>query len=108
MGEKAGYVGDLAVVGLEGEVQSDSPGNGKRKRGQEGGGGGGGGVTKGASGFMKRVESAGVKVIRAPKGMSRNKSNGSRWLAKYVPCFSSLLGIGGRGGHWLTCAGTSV
>ncbi|PWY94205.1 putative HIT finger domain protein [Aspergillus sclerotioniger CBS 115572] len=68
VGEKAGYA-----------PGNGGNGNGKRKRGQ---GGGGGGVTKGEMGFMRRVESAGVKVVRAPKGMSRNRSNGSRWLAK--------------------------
>ncbi|RAK95052.1 zinc finger HIT domain-containing protein [Aspergillus ibericus CBS 121593] len=74
VGEGSGYVRDLAVVGLEGEIQGDN--GGKRKRGQDGGG------TKGEIGFLRRVEKAGVKVVRAPKGMSRSKSNASRWLVK--------------------------
>lgn len=36
------------------------------------------GLAKGEAGFLRGAEVAGVKVIRAPKGMSRNKQNGSR------------------------------
>lgn len=36
------------------------------------------GLAKGEAAFLRGAETAGVKVLRAPKGMSRNKQNGSR------------------------------
>ncbi|KAF7585499.1 hypothetical protein BBP40_010796, partial [Aspergillus hancockii] len=36
----------------------------------------------GEFGFLRGAEAAGVTVLRAPRGMSRNKANGTRWLAK--------------------------
>ncbi|PYH75749.1 hypothetical protein BO82DRAFT_437203 [Aspergillus uvarum CBS 121591] len=105
-GDAAGFVRDLAVVGLDsltstgtgerlegegGEVGGGGGGSvgGKRKRGGFVGGpggpvgaGAGSGPAKGESGFLREVRNAGVKVIRAPRGMSRNKENGSRWFAK--------------------------
>ncbi|PYH49565.1 zinc finger HIT domain-containing protein [Aspergillus saccharolyticus JOP 1030-1] len=84
-GDAGGFVRDLAVVGLDTDPSSNagggdgSPlevGGGKRKRGF------GGGSGRGELGFLRQVENAGVKLIRAPKGMSRNKENGSRWFAK--------------------------
>lgn len=53
---------------------------GKRKRGD----GGAGGATRAEMEFLRRAEERGVRVVRAPKGMSRNKGNGSRWLGRYV------------------------
>ncbi|CAG8903815.1 unnamed protein product [Penicillium egyptiacum] len=43
------------------------------------------GLAKGEAAFLRGAETAGVRVIRAPKGMSRNKQNGSRLHPK---CFS--------------------
>jgi hypothetical protein len=40
------------------------------------------GLAKGEAGFLRGAEAAGVKVLRAPKGMSRNKQNGSRMHPK--------------------------
>ena len=42
------------------------------------------GLAKGEAGFLRGAEAGGVRVIRAPKGMSRNKQNGSRLHPKYV------------------------
>lgn len=42
------------------------------------------GLVKGEAGFLRGAEAGGVKVIRAPKGMTRNKQNASRWHPKYV------------------------
>ncbi|RAK75762.1 zinc finger HIT domain-containing protein [Aspergillus fijiensis CBS 313.89] len=55
---------------------------GKRKRGAAVAFAGAAGPAKRESGFLREVRNAGVKVIRAPRGMSRNKENGSRWFAK--------------------------
>ena len=56
-------------VGAEGEQESVS--GRKRKHPNQG-------LVKGEAGFLRGAEAGGVKVIRAPKGMSRNKQNGSR------------------------------
>ena len=42
------------------------------------------GLVKGEAGFLRGAEAGGVRVVRAPRGMSRNKVNGSRWHPKYV------------------------
>lgn len=42
----------------------------------------GGGLVKGEAGFLRGAEAGGVRVVRAPRGMSRNKANGSRWHPK--------------------------
>ncbi|KAH8425183.1 zinc finger HIT domain-containing protein [Aspergillus melleus] len=68
---------DVAAVGLEHEVESEGDGARKRKRPNNDGG-----MVRGEAAFMRGAENAGVKVIRAPKGMSRSKSNGSRWHPK--------------------------
>ncbi|KAJ5747045.1 uncharacterized protein N7511_008741 [Penicillium nucicola] len=41
------------------------------------------GLVKGEAGFLRAAEAAGVQVIRAPKGMSRNKQNASRLHPKH-------------------------
>ncbi|KAJ5165872.1 hypothetical protein N7492_006168 [Penicillium capsulatum] len=41
------------------------------------------GLVKGEAGFLRGAEAGGVKVIRAPKGMTRNKQNASRWHPKH-------------------------
>ncbi|RAL14524.1 zinc finger HIT domain-containing protein [Aspergillus homomorphus CBS 101889] len=84
-GASAGFVRDLAVVGLEDspvgserEGGAEGPNLGKRKRGGQHRNG----PLRGESGFLREVEKAGVKLIRAPRGMSRNKENGSKWFAR--------------------------
>lgn len=66
----------VAAMGKKGGAGA----GGKRKRGDGGAGGG----TRAEMEFLRRAEERGVKVVRAPKGMSRNKGNGSRWLGRYV------------------------
>lgn len=40
------------------------------------------GLVKGEAGFLRGAEAGLVKVLRAPRGMSRNKQNTSRWHPK--------------------------
>lgn len=40
------------------------------------------GFVKGEAGFLRGAEAGGVRVLRAPRGMTRNKENGSRWHPK--------------------------
>lgn len=40
------------------------------------------GLVKGEAGFLRGAEAGGVKVLRAPRGMTRNKENSSRWHPK--------------------------
>lgn len=62
---------------VDGEVTQESGGGRKRKfPGQ--------GLVKGEAGFFRGAETSAVKVARAPRGMSRNKENNSRWNPKYV------------------------
>ncbi|KAA8652828.1 hypothetical protein EYZ11_007205 [Aspergillus tanneri] len=68
---------DLAAVGLQHEVNEEDDGARKRKRPNNDGG-----MVKGEAGFLRGAEDAGVTVVRAPKGMSRSKNNGSRWHPK--------------------------
>lgn len=72
-------------MGLEGEGEPEhglGDARGKRKRGPAPGNGPDRGLAKGEAGFLRRAEEAGVKVIKAPKGMSRARMNGSKWHAK--------------------------
>ncbi|GLA69553.1 hypothetical protein AtubIFM55763_009507 [Aspergillus tubingensis] len=86
-------VRDLEAVGLDagdvvdggvddrkkGGAGAGAGAGGKRKRGGDTAGGGG---TRAEMEFLRRAEERGVRVVRAPKGMSRNKGNGSRWLGR--------------------------
>ncbi|PYH73019.1 uncharacterized protein BO88DRAFT_441505 [Aspergillus vadensis CBS 113365] len=104
-------VRDLEAVGLDAGDVGGGNGNkggagagagagGKRKRGGDTGSAGGG--TRAEMEFLRRAEERGVRVVRAPKGMSRNKGNGSRWLGRYVYLsLSSLLawGMGDRANY---------
>jgi hypothetical protein len=40
------------------------------------------GLVKGEAGFLRGAEAGAVKVVRAPRGMTRNKQNNSRWHPK--------------------------
>lgn len=40
------------------------------------------GFVKGEAGFLRGAEAGAVTVVRAPRGMSRNKENNSRWHPK--------------------------
>jgi hypothetical protein len=77
-------VRDAAVVGLDHEPELSQLGErergGKRKRGM----GFEEQFVKGEAGFLRRAQEAGVKVIKAPRGMSRSKANGSKWHIKWA------------------------
>jgi hypothetical protein len=61
------------------KVNRDRSGNShgnKRKRGPESG------LSRGEAGFVRRARECGVRVIKAPAGMSRGRVNGSKWHHK--------------------------
>lgn len=76
---------------VEGGGEEDVGGGGgkKRKRGNHEGG-----LVKGEAGFLRGAQDGEVSVVRAPRGMTRNKQNTSRWHPKYVtthlPCLPGL------------------
>lgn len=59
-----------------GEVGDVAGGVGRKRKLQ------GQGLVKGEAGFLRGAEAGAVKVVRAPRGMSRNKENTSRWHPK--------------------------
>ncbi|GAQ09884.1 hypothetical protein ALT_7205 [Aspergillus lentulus] len=88
---------DPAVLGLEHEVGQDgqdAEAGRKRKRPEQGG------FVKGEAGFLRGAQNAGVRVIRAPRGMSRNKANASKWNPKHK-CLSWTV-------EWITADGKKV
>ncbi|KAL2813910.1 hypothetical protein BJX63DRAFT_393559 [Aspergillus granulosus] len=72
-------VRNAEVVGLEHEdfeqTEKDRNGN-KRKRDLQSG------LSRGEAGFVRRAKDGGVRVIKAPAGMSRGRVNGSKWHQK--------------------------
>ncbi|RHZ58425.1 hypothetical protein CDV55_104049 [Aspergillus turcosus] len=93
---------DPAVLGLEHELGQDgldgldAETGAKRKRPEQGGFG----FVKGEAGFLRRAQSAGVRVIRAPRGMSRNKANASKWNPRHK-CLSWTV-------EWITADGKKI
>ena len=85
---------DLAVVGLDGDEESGRAETGRKRRRVEGGSGG---FVRGEFGFLRGAEEAGVTVLRAPRGMSRNKANASKWMPKYA--FLLEIWVGGERGE---------
>ncbi|KAF4237741.1 hypothetical protein CNMCM6805_006798 [Aspergillus fumigatiaffinis] len=86
---------DPAVLGLEHEQDGpDAEAGRKRKRPEQGG------FVKGEAGFLRGAQNAGVRVIRAPRGMSRNKANASKWNPKHK-CLSWTV-------EWITADGKKV
>ncbi|KAL4914868.1 hypothetical protein BDW62DRAFT_213157 [Aspergillus aurantiobrunneus] len=80
-----GGVRDPGVVGLDSDENDNedvNEGGRKRKRGPGSGPVPERGIVKGEAGFLRRAQDAGVKVIKAPRGMSRAKMNGSKWHSK--------------------------
>ncbi|KAJ5587169.1 uncharacterized protein N7459_002934 [Penicillium hispanicum] len=55
------------------------------------------GLVKGEAGFLRGAEASGVRVFRAPRGMTRNKLNASRWHPKHK-CLSWSV-------EWISAAG---
>ena len=66
-----------AADGEEAEEALESGAGRKRKHPGQG-------LVKGEAGFLRGAEAGAVKVMRAPRGMTRNKQNTSRWHPKYV------------------------
>lgn len=54
-----------------------------------------GGLVKGEAGFLRGIENAGVRVVRAPRGMTRDKQNTSKWNPKYVVFVMCWVMLGG-------------
>ncbi|KAJ9293228.1 hypothetical protein DTO271G3_7951 [Paecilomyces variotii] len=52
-----------------------APGAGKKRKRET--------LVKGEAGFLRGAEASGVRVVRAPRGMTRNKENTSRWHLKH-------------------------
>ncbi|KAL4977199.1 hypothetical protein BDW66DRAFT_40581 [Aspergillus desertorum] len=82
-------VREPGVVGLDEDELGQRPGQDHagdgRKRKRAGPGAESGferGLAKGEAGFLKRAAEARVRVIKAPRGMSRAKMNASRWHSK--------------------------
>lgn len=67
---------DYVEGGADGE--EDNGNAKKRKRANNDGSG----LVKGEAGFLRGSQTSEVHVIRAPKGMTRNKQNTSRWHPK--------------------------
>ncbi|KAJ5321325.1 hypothetical protein N7476_004327 [Penicillium atrosanguineum] len=65
-----------AADGEEAE-ESLEPGAGRKRKHP------GQGLVKGEAGFLRGAEAGAVKVLRAPRGMTRNKQNTSRWHPKH-------------------------
>ena len=63
---------------VEGGVDGEEENSRKRKRASYDGGG----LVKGEAGFLRGSQTSEVDVVRAPKGMTRNKQNTSRWHPK--------------------------
>ncbi|KAL4964955.1 zinc finger HIT domain-containing protein [Aspergillus stella-maris] len=72
--------GRVGGLGEDGDGNGDG-GRGKRKRGGQGHGQNQG-LARGEAGFLRKAMESGVTVVKAPKGMSRAKANGSKWLQK--------------------------
>ncbi|KAJ6036748.1 hypothetical protein N7540_001027 [Penicillium herquei] len=83
-----------AQDGDGGDSQDSGAGAGrKRKHPQQG-------LVKGEAGFLRGAETGAVTVIRAPRGMSRNKQNNSRWHPKHK-CLSWSV-------EWVSTSGEKI
>ncbi|KAL6235249.1 hypothetical protein BDW75DRAFT_144572 [Aspergillus navahoensis] len=108
-------VREPGVVGLdEDELGQDDTGD-KRKRKRAGpvaGNWNGNvferGLAKGEAGFLKRAAEARVRVIKAPKGMSRAKMNGSRWHPKQKCLQWTIEWMTDNGTKRMNCAETAT
>ncbi|KAL4815717.1 hypothetical protein BDW67DRAFT_62944 [Aspergillus spinulosporus] len=103
------------IVGLdEHELGQDDAGDGrKRKRAGPGSGNGNGhgferGLARGEAGFLKKAAEARVRVIKAPKGMSRAKMNSSRWLPKQKCLQWTIEWVTDNGTKRMNCAETAT
>ncbi|KAL4734218.1 hypothetical protein BDV11DRAFT_213086 [Aspergillus similis] len=112
-------VREPGIVGLDeeelgqGQGQDDAGDGRKRKRAGPGAGNGNGhgferGLAKGEAGFLKRAAEARVRVIKAPKGMSRAKMNGSRWHPKQKCLQWTIEWVTDNGTKKMNCAETAT
>ncbi|RDW61758.1 uncharacterized protein DSM5745_10430 [Aspergillus mulundensis] len=102
-------VKDPGVVGLDDQTEQET--GAKRKRGGPAAQNGNGlerGLAKGEAGFLKRAADAGVKVIKAPRGMSRAKANGSRWHPKQKCLHWTIEWVTDNGTKRMNCAETAT
>ncbi|CAL5870875.1 uncharacterized protein PFLUO_LOCUS5116 [Penicillium psychrofluorescens] len=84
-----GHLGDQAETDGAPGAEDAAPG-GKRKHPHQG-------LVKGEAGFLRGAEAGGVNVVRAPRGMTRNRQNASRWHPKHK-CLNWSV-------EWITAAG---
>ncbi|KAJ5945654.1 hypothetical protein N7454_002493 [Penicillium verhagenii] len=85
--------GQIPADGDGEDLQDSGPGR-KRKIPQQG-------LVKGEAGFLRRAEAGAVTVIRAPRGMTRNKLNNSRWHPKHKCLSWSVEWISATGEKFL-------
>ncbi|KAL3481271.1 hypothetical protein BJX99DRAFT_253927 [Aspergillus californicus] len=93
---KVNRVRDAEAVGLD-PVETHEEVGTKRKRqgpGKERS------FVKGELGFLNRAKDAGVKVIQAPRGMTRARENGSKWHQRHK-CLQWTV-------EWATFTGTAA
>ncbi|KAL4865021.1 hypothetical protein BDV12DRAFT_156853 [Aspergillus spectabilis] len=98
------------------EGKGEDGAGGKRKFANGKGGNTGGGIgtrpeaglVKGEAGFLRRAQEAGVRVIKAPRGMSRAKMNGSKWHPRQKCLHWTIEWVtdNGNGKKRLNCAET--
>lgn len=74
---------------VEGPADAEEENARKRKRANHDGSG----LVKGEAGFLRGTQTSEVHVVRAPKGMTRNKQNTSRWHPKCVFHSICLCGL---------------
>ncbi|KAL4747244.1 hypothetical protein BDW72DRAFT_18118 [Aspergillus terricola var. indicus] len=110
-------VREPGIVGLDedelGQGQDDALDGKKRKRAGPGSEHDNGhsferGLAKGEAGFLKRAAEARVRVIKAPRGMSRAKMNGSRWHPKQKCLQWTIEWVTDNGTKRMNCAETAT
>ncbi|EPS32677.1 hypothetical protein PDE_07637 [Penicillium oxalicum 114-2] len=82
--------GEDSLDGGVGAASAGASAGQKRKRPAQG-------LVKGEAGFLRGAEAGAVKVLRAPRGMSRNTQNTSRWHPKHK-CLSWTV-------EWISATG---
>lgn len=87
--ERADRVAENRGVPIDRDaVEGGEEDGGRRKRKRGNHDGPGLGLVKGEAGFLRGAQDGEVNVVRAPRGMTRNKQNTSRWHPK---CVTTLL-----------------
>lgn len=82
-------------IPLDCEIKTDEADTGmKRKRPNNW-------LVKGEAGFLRGAKTAGVRVVRAPRGMTRNKENTSKWNPKHKCLAWAVEWIDSQGGKMI-------